>query len=257
MVRPLTVPELFPLYLGRWESLRAAFVSDVHLSERHLSRVASFVAFMGTIDVDVVVLMGDVFDAWVGDEQADAAPYRDVVASLEKAVGRGCRVVVLRGNRDFLFRSFLQRLEGVVDGRDAVTFDVDGRKVLVTHGDMVCRWDSRYAAWRRLCESGLVGRLSGLLPYDVGRLLARWARRGSDIERGYKMPCSIDTFMNALCSVYRDVDVVIAGHIHLPGYRRVCLGGDVKELYVVGGWEEGARYLLLDEKSLEFRRWEG
>ena len=80
------------------------FLSDLHLAPERPASAAAFDAFARgpARDAAAVYIMGDLFDAWLGDEQCIEPFARDVVAALREISDAGVPLYVARGNRDFL-----------------------------------------------------------------------------------------------------------------------------------------------------------
>ncbi|HOA96095.1 MAG TPA: metallophosphoesterase, partial [Quisquiliibacterium sp.] len=81
----------------------ALFVSDVHLGD-HDPDTAD--AFFSALDAHApaathLFVLGDLFDAWIGDDWADTVSGR-LLGRLAALSAAGTRVLVMRGNRDFL-----------------------------------------------------------------------------------------------------------------------------------------------------------
>ena len=81
----------------------ALFCSDMHLGD-HDPRTAAW--FLDRLDAHArgvahLFLLGDLFEAWVGDDQPDAAA-QALIGRLAALTAAGTRVWVMRGNRDFL-----------------------------------------------------------------------------------------------------------------------------------------------------------
>ena len=97
----------------------ALFVSDMHLSDAHPRTVRDFLATLHehSRDAAFVFLLGDLFDAWVGDDtlgSPDAeACVREFADALQRLSARGTAVYAMRGNRDFLLDIVARELPGV------------------------------------------------------------------------------------------------------------------------------------------------
>src|SRR3954466_8028958 len=79
-------------------------LSDLHLAPERPAAAAAFEAFARgpARDAAAVYVMGDLFGAWVGDEQCADAFGRRVIAALRGISDAGVPLYVARGNRDFL-----------------------------------------------------------------------------------------------------------------------------------------------------------
>ena len=257
MGRPVTLQELKPLDLGCLPSGRAVCISDIHLPEQSTDVSRELASFIRNLDASHLFLLGDIFDFWLGPKHNRVATYGAVISALKDCAGRGVQVVALRGNRDLMAQDYLRRKIGAISAGDAVTFTVGGKRVLLTHGDAVCVWDSRYAAWRRICRTRLFADFIGALPLPAARFIARMARLGSSIEVKFKPVCSIEAFESALRVLYRDgIDIVAAGHIHNVGQRTTTVDGAEKTLFILGGWwKDGGCHLDIEDGVFHLKTW--
>ncbi len=256
MARQITLNELAPLDMGDLGTGRAVCISDIHYLEEENESDANFLRFLEELDTEYLFLVGDIFDFWLGDKHSRVPTYARLTSALKGCAARGIRIISLRGNRDFLAMDFFRYRIGAEVAKNAVTFSTNGTRVLLTHGDTVCTWDIRYAAWRRVCSSQVFAGIVTALPFRIGRFLGRLARAGSRLEARFKPLCSIEVFHNALGAVYREgVDVVAAGHIHNAGERTRKLNGREKRLFILGGWQEQGRYLEIAGGTFELKKW--
>lgn len=78
------------------------FISDLHLSDQTPS-VETGLNNLLTREhgVESLVILGDFFEAWVGDDDNDPFALR-VKESLRRVSLAGCEILVCRGNRDFM-----------------------------------------------------------------------------------------------------------------------------------------------------------
>jgi UDP-2,3-diacylglucosamine hydrolase len=96
--------------------------------------------------------MGDLFDAWLGDDQRREPFAQAVVASLRSVSDAGVPVFVARGNRDFLLGEDFAGAAGATLLGEQTIVALGGTPTLVTHGDEFCTDDTqyqRYRAWSR------------------------------------------------------------------------------------------------------------
>ena len=82
----------------------ALLLSDLHLSAERPAPVAAFHAFARgpAQQASAVYILGDLFDAWLGDDQLADPLASAVAASIRSISDRGIPVFFARGNRDFL-----------------------------------------------------------------------------------------------------------------------------------------------------------
>ena len=78
------------------------FIGDVHLDRDD----ADLEAFLGFLDgtarsASTVVLMGDLFNLWIGDRALEQPHQRAVIDALASLRSRGVAVRYVEGNRDY------------------------------------------------------------------------------------------------------------------------------------------------------------
>jgi hypothetical protein len=96
-------PALAPA-VDRLKLADALFISDLHLAESEPATLTRFLRFLGEearAHAELVIL-GDLFEYWVGDDAYDDAVGRTVTEALGALATSGVRVFVMQGNRDLL-----------------------------------------------------------------------------------------------------------------------------------------------------------
>ncbi len=116
---------------------RAIWISDIHLGTRGC-RADELLEFLRTHDSDILYLVGDIIDGWqLKRNWFWCQTHNDVVQKVLRKARKGTRVVYVPGNHDEGLRHFT----GFDFGRIEVEHEVvhtmlDGRRFLVTHGDL-------------------------------------------------------------------------------------------------------------------------
>lgn len=142
--------------------------------------------FLRSLGSDELLILGDLFRAFVGLPQFWGPAERRVLDALTELRRRGGRVRFVVGNRDYLIRPFpALPIDEVIEDRAVI--DLGGQPTLVTHGDRLDPEDHFYRAWHRLSRGRLAGFVLARLPGFVGRSLAsRTERALSHTNRAYK-----------------------------------------------------------------------
>ncbi|HEV7715695.1 MAG TPA: UDP-2,3-diacylglucosamine diphosphatase, partial [Steroidobacteraceae bacterium] len=156
------------------------FVSDVHLDASAPQATEQFVSFLRNFAAksEALYILGDLFEVWVGDDDPDAEKAR-VVTALHELTRSGVACFVIHGNRDFLLgRDFCDR-SGVRLLQDPAIVELDGERVLVTHGDALCTDDHSYQELRSTVRTVGWQRRFLSLPFSVRDRFANRARAGS------------------------------------------------------------------------------
>jgi UDP-2,3-diacylglucosamine hydrolase len=145
------LPDPAPARLELPPSARTAdFVSDLHLGPELPQTLAAFEDYLARTDADAVFVLGDLFEAWVGDDAMRQAFEARCVRVLASAAGR-LSLHVMRGNRDFLLGRAFFDATGAVDLPDPVALAAPGiapEPVLLSHGDALCLDDVAYQQFR-------------------------------------------------------------------------------------------------------------
>ena len=115
-----------------------------------------------------LVLLGDIFQAWIGFAHFETPEIAAVVPELVALREGGVRIDYVEGNRDFFLGG--SRYEPAFDTVGSeVAFEVAGRRCLAVHGDGLDDADRRYRWWRFASKSTPVRLLMKYLPRGMAR----------------------------------------------------------------------------------------
>jgi UDP-2,3-diacylglucosamine hydrolase len=226
------------------------FVSDLHLEAGSPEAVEQFLEFLRThaADAEALYILGDLFEVWVGDDDPDPAKLR-VCEGLRALTTRGVGCFILHGNRDFLLgRDFCRRTGGRLLA-DPVVLDLDGERVLLTHGDALCTDDHSYQELRSTVRTPEWQRRFLALPVADRELIANQARAGSKDHISKTVPNIMDVNADAVSTAYRATRVrrIIHGHTHRPGIHETSIEGEPAQRMVLGAWYEQGSYIQYDK----------
>lgn len=212
-------------------------LSDLHLCEATPRTAQALLRHVEASDADAVLLLGDVFEVWIGDDHARAAFESTLLADLAKAA-QGRWLGMLHGNRDFLFGSRARALAGMHLLPEPTLMSAFGHRVLLSHGDALCVADEAYQAFRRQVRA-LPWQAAFLAQPRVAReRLARHIRQESQAHQAARggMPGAADVDASLARGLLEQVGarVLIHGHTHRPGTHD--LGGG-KARHVLTDWD--------------------
>ncbi|MGQ0383908.1 MAG: UDP-2,3-diacylglucosamine diphosphatase [Gammaproteobacteria bacterium] len=232
--------------------MSAWFASDLHLDPSAPDVAARFLNFLAgpARDARALYLLGDLFEAWVGDDDPEPA-HRAVIAAIAALAASGTLVYVMRGNRDFLLgESFCSR-SGAILLDDPAVVTAGGRRVLLTHGDGLCTDDRAYQRLRALVRDARVRRGFARLPLPVRRRLAVEARAGSREHLATAAECITDVSAHAVAAIFAaaGVDTMIHGHTHRPAVHEHAVDGAVATRIVLGDWHASAQVVRWDDSG--------
>ena len=226
------------------------FVADVHLDTEAPQATEQFLAFLGeqAAQAQALYILGDLFEAWVGDDDRDPQKAR-VTDALKALSAAGVPCFVLHGNRDFLLGSGFCERSGCILLNDPVVAQFDGEPVLLTHGDALCTDDHAYQELRSTVRDPNWQRRFLAVPRSRRELLADEARAGSKRHTSRTIPVIMDVNGEAVTAAFRATDVrrMIHGHTHRPGIHDLLVDGVAAQRIVLGAWYEQGSYLRYEK----------
>ncbi|MDT8440313.1 MAG: UDP-2,3-diacylglucosamine diphosphatase [Desulfuromonadales bacterium] len=235
--------------------MRALFLADAHLRR---PTDANYRALLDLLDkqcgrLDLLVLLGDLFEFWAGDRKVLHASYQPLLAALERLTGSGTRLICVEGNHDFdLGRHFRDRLGARVLA-DGGSIELDGQQVFLAHGDLANPDDRGYLLLRRLLRSAPLRLLIRHLPIDLVLAIAMHSSRQSRARRNER---GRQERVRRLLTAYADPilaaghDLVVTGHFHLPLRLQLPHG----ELIALGDWIAQYSFLSYTDGRFELQR---
>ncbi|MGB3291283.1 MAG: UDP-2,3-diacylglucosamine diphosphatase [Burkholderiaceae bacterium] len=217
--------------------------SDIHLGPNTPATARAFHRFLdqACAQADALILCGDIFDAWIGDDLALSMPPPWLSETLEefKQVSEKIPLWLGRGNRDFLMGSALAGYVGAQVLPDSVRLDTDAGPILLSHGDEYCTDDQGYQRFRRLVRCPVVQWLFLRLSLSARRGIADLARRRSMASNRQKSMSTMDVSPSAIEQAFarEGADIMVHGHTHRPQVHRLVVDGRPCSRYVLPDWD--------------------
>jgi UDP-2,3-diacylglucosamine hydrolase len=232
------------------------FISDLHLDAAYPAACAQFSAFLrgAAREAEALYILGDLFELWVGDDDDD--PVRAAVcADLSALTRAGTACHIMHGNRDFLLGEQFAAASGCRLLTDPVALELGDERVLLTHGDLLCREDRPYQQLRAQVRRPNWQRRFLRLPLATRRMLAGAARSGSQRHMNRLPPQIMDVSPDAVSAAMRATGVrtLIHGHTHRPGIHDFRLDGRDARRIVLGAWYEQGSCLKWSNGSYELQ----
>jgi UDP-2,3-diacylglucosamine hydrolase len=232
------------------------FISDLHLDPGDPALVRHFQAFLQSEarGADALYILGDLFEAWLGDDDPDPLA-RAVVAALRALTEAGVPCFLMHGNRDFLIGERFCRETGATLLDDGTVVELYGERVLLMHGDALCTDDVGYQRLRRIVRNPAVQWILRHLPLERRRVLARRLRAGSRAHVGATAPEIMDVNARAVAAAFRNARVrtLIHGHTHRPGVHELELDGAPVRRIVLGDWYVQGSVLRWSQEGFDLR----
>lgn len=228
--------------------------SDLHLSAATPALNTAFVALLEgrARQARRVFLLGDLFEAWAGDEDVADPAVRPVIAALRSLHDAGIEVHVLPGNRDFLMGAGFTEATGARIHGDWLIADIGGRDTLLLHGDTLCTDDLPYQQFRAMVRNPQWQAAFLAKPLAERHAIAEDMRRRSKEATAGKGEYLMDANADAIASMFRhhDVDTLIHGHTHRPAQHRHTVDSAPCIRHVLADWRDRACWFEAEDGAL-------
>ncbi len=229
-------------------------IADLHLSPERPAITRAFLRFLEQQgqQAEELYILGDLFETWVGDDAMDATFHRPIIEALRAFADSGRGLYLIHGNRDFMIdRQFLDA-SGATLIDDPLPVMMQGRRVVLSHGDLLCTDDHGYQRFRRLLRNRITVRLLKSLPRSVRERISGNLRSQSQETNQYKSRALMDVNEQAVAALLGEHggELLIHGHTHRPGRHPVHLEARTCERIVLGDWAAQGWYLEVEPQQL-------
>jgi len=220
---------------ARWQAVD--LLSDLHLCPALPRTFEAFARHLQHTEADAVLLLGDLFEVWIGDEQAQQPFEQECLALLARAA-RTRWIGIMVGNRDFLLGESALAAAGARGLADPTLLQAFGQRWLLSHGDALCLADQPYQAFRREVRSpawqqAFLARSLAERAALAGRIRAEsQALKSARPDPDDWVDVDHGAALQWLALV--EAPVLVHGHTHRPG--RVALG-DGHSREVLSDWD--------------------
>ena len=227
------------------------FISDLHLDPERPAITELFGRFIDgeARGADALYILGDLFEAWVGDDDPSAAGAY-VADRLHGLAASGVPVYFIRGNRDFLLGDAYARRAGITILPDPAVVMLHGQPTLLLHGDLLCTDDLPYQQFRAQTRDPRWQQQFLAQPLDARLAFANQARAASKARYGELVSAGkAETIGDVAPGTVREwfqrygVRRMIHGHTHRPAIHTEGAGNT---RIVLGDWYEQGSVLRVD-----------
>lgn len=239
---------------------RSLLISDLHLDPvrpGHLDALERLLTEQAG-QAERLYVLGDLFEAWVGDDD-DSDFNRRVIAAFRAFADAGSELFFMHGNRDFLLGDrFATDCGGALLDEGTVA-DLHGTRALLMHGDSLCTGDRPYQQFRAMVRDPQWQRMMLAKPLAERRALAQGMRLQSQNNNANKAENIMDVTPDEVVRVMNDAGVrhLIHGHTHRPAVHDIELGnGTTGKRWVLGDWGELGWWMIADESGFRLESWE-
>ena len=226
------------------------FISDLHLHSERPDGIEQFLHFMrhDARAASALYILGDLFEAWIGDDDTDPA-YAPIISALAELRQQDVPCYFMHGNRDFLVGKRFAAATGCELLDEWHIAEIAGRRVVLTHGDLLCTDDTSYQELRRMVRDDAWQRAFLAKPLDDRRAIVTDLRERSKTETAAKPAEIMDVNQSAVAEALRrhDVNVLLHGHTHRPGIHEFVVDATARTRIVLGDWYDSASVLRWDD----------
>lgn len=224
----------------------ALFISDLHLHPSRPGVTALFQQFLAGpatalgSRAGAVFILGDLFDAWAGDDDLDDALNADICAGLRRCADAGTDIYFIPGNRDFLVGEAFARASGLRILNEPIVMDIAGTATLLLHGDLLCTDDAEYQQFRNTVRSADWQRDFLAQPLAGRKAVIEGLRARSEAEKQVKSMAIMDANPDAVTQAFRDYRItrMVHGHTHRQAEHASQVDGRPSTRWVLGDWHD-------------------
>ncbi|MDQ7730246.1 UDP-2,3-diacylglucosamine diphosphatase [Halomonas sp. SpR8] len=239
--------------------MRTLLVADLHLSSdtpeinqgfyRYLEHTAS--------GADALYILGDLFDAWIGDDLLDANNHplsvvaQEIIHRLRTLSSEGTAVYLMHGNRDFLLgERFVAACQAALLP-DIQAVEIQGVPLVVLHGDSMCTQDEAYMTFRQQSRNPEWQAQMLALPLEQRVALAQSLRMQSGEANANKAEAIMDVTQQEVVTLMEryGVSTMIHGHTHRPHVHDLTVEDVPAKRYVLGDWDAQHGWDIVIERS--------
>ncbi|MGK7296137.1 MAG: UDP-2,3-diacylglucosamine diphosphatase [Candidatus Wenzhouxiangella sp. M2_3B_020] len=232
-------------------------MSDLHLSPARPDISEQFREFLRgeARAAEALYILGDLFEAWVGDDAAGTFE-RTIADDLREVAEAGTEIAFLRGNRDFLMGPEYCEAAGMTLLEQPVAIDLYGMSTVLLHGDTLCTLDAQYQRYRkRVTDPEWQARMLSR-PVWFRRAVAALLRGASRLRNRRGERPEMDVTDEAVEKLFLQSGAVrmIHGHTHRPGRHEHVAGRLRRERIVLGDWYTQGSVLTVSRDGTDLRR---
>ncbi|MBB5358383.1 UDP-2,3-diacylglucosamine hydrolase [Rhodanobacter sp. ANJX3] len=231
------------------------FIADLHLDPSRPQITELFEHYLASDEVrraDALYILGDLVEAWVGDDDDAELPER-IATAIRSVRDAGVPVYFMPGNRDFLLGETFAQRAGLTLLEDGAVHDLYGRPTLLMHGDLLCTDDVAYQTVRQQVRTPQWKAQILAMPLEARRAFATKAREDSRAHTGATQESIMDVNADAVQQALRHAGVtrLIHGHTHRPAVHALQLDDHRAERIVLGDWYEHGSVLKVTPSGAE------
>ncbi|WP_369927935.1 UDP-2,3-diacylglucosamine diphosphatase [Xanthomonas sp. NCPPB 2632] len=233
------------------------FIADLHLDDARPAITTLFEQFLASNEArtaSALYILGDLVEAWIGDDDDAELPTR-IATATRRLSDAGVPVFFMAGNRDFLLGDAFAERAGLTLLDDGTVHDIEGVPTLLMHGDLLCTDDVEYQTVRAQVRTPAWAAQILSMPLEARRAFAAKARSDSKSRTGRIDETIMDVNQAAVETAMRNAGVqrLVHGHTHRPAIHTFDLDGRPAQRIVLGDWYDQGSVLTIDRGDTQLR----
>ncbi|MBW7869175.1 MAG: UDP-2,3-diacylglucosamine diphosphatase [Brumimicrobium sp.] len=243
-------------------SKKIYFASDFHLGvpsyEESRKRENLLVQWLNEVskDAETIFLIGDIFDFWFEYKHAIPKGFARLQGKIAELTDKGIQIHFFTGNHDMWMFGYHEKELGITMHREPITFEAQGKKLYIGHGDGLGPGDKGYKMIKKIFANRFFQWCFARLHPNFGIGIANYFSRSSRAATG-----TIDEKYlgdeNEWLAIYskeilqkEHFDYFVFGHRHLP--INIALP-DNSRYYNLGDWLRYYTYGVLDNGEFHLK----
>lgn len=228
--------------------MQAYFVSDVHLKDMASPSGEALLRLLKKAqqDADLFVILGDLFDLWVGPGSCFQDTFEPLLHEL-RVLRKTCRVIYFEGNHDLHLEGYWKEVLNCEVYTGPYQFKYGKLRIWAEHGDEINQEDHGYLFLRRFLRSGPMRWLINTVPSEVIQFIGTRASSTSRKYSAVKDNPALKVFRAYAqkTMAIKPFDLMVVGHSHV--YDDFQFEGG--RLVNLGSWFDGPKYMTVSSEG--------
>lgn len=213
--------------------------ADVHLQAQEPATFALWQNYIQHSPADCIIILGDLFEVWVGDDWGLSEPFAQQCAATLKAASSNKAIYFLHGNRDFLLGAAFAAACGMQLLAEPCVLDLGHEQILLSHGDAWVTADVAYQNFRSLVRQPQWQADFLAQPLPTRLELAANIRSQSQAVQAERTHYDDINALPALAAMQAaGAQTLIHGHTHRPSHDELDAS---HKRWVLSDWDADAR----------------
>jgi UDP-2,3-diacylglucosamine hydrolase len=233
-------------FTSRTQSI--CIISDLHLCDESdvdhdgPATTQAFVSFINTLsknaNCSTLIVLGDLFEVWVGDDAPATNASRAVIKSFKQMQAADKTVLLMHGNRDFLLgENFSHHAQCTLVRNDALVVHYQNHRIALVHGDAQCTDDIAYQQFRARVRKPEWQAEFLRKPLSERQAVARAIRTESEHNKSQQGYTDVNAQAALALMQALQCPTLIHGHTH---------EGESHAVHGLAGWPDAQRHVTKD-----------